>query len=121
MTLVHRLAATVALALAASLAAAAEIALDDAAKHVGETATLCGTVESARYAERSTNQPTFLNLGRPYPNQTFTLVIFSGDRAKFGTPENAFMKKRVCATGVIRLYQGRPEMTLQDASQLSSR
>jgi DNA/RNA endonuclease YhcR with UshA esterase domain len=116
-----RLAATLLLASAPSLATATEIAADDAAKHVGETATICAIVESARYAERSTKQPTFLNLGRPYPSQTFTLVIFGSDRAKFGTPEVAFMKQRVCATGVIRLYQGRPEMTLQDPSQLSSR
>jgi hypothetical protein len=34
----------------------------DAAKHIGETATVCGTVASARYAESSNRKPTFLNL-----------------------------------------------------------
>jgi hypothetical protein len=48
-------------------------------------------------------------------------VIFAGDRAKFGTPEITLMKKRVCATGVISLFQGRAEMKLHDPSQLSSR
>jgi hypothetical protein len=111
MKLIFRLAATVLLAFAASLAAAAEIAPDEAAKHVGKTATVCGVVGSARYAERSTKQPTFLNLGRPHPN--------GSDRAKFGTPETTFAKKRICATGVISLFQDRPEMKLQDPSQLS--
>jgi hypothetical protein len=106
--------------LAAATAGAAEIGLEAAAKHVGESATVCGVVESARYAERSTSHPTFLNLGRAYPNQVFTVVIFGSDRAKFGTPESALLKKRVCATGVITLYQGRPEMNLRDPSQLSS-
>jgi DNA/RNA endonuclease YhcR with UshA esterase domain len=120
MTLVYGLAAAMLWAII-SPAVAAEIAPDDAAKHVGEGATVCGIVESARYAERSTKQPTFLNLGKPYPNQSFTVVIFGGDRGKFGTPEIALMKKRVCATGVISLFQGRPEMKLQEPSQLSSR
>jgi hypothetical protein len=121
MKLACRLAATVLLAIAALPALAAEMAPDDAARHVGETATVCGVVESARYAERSTKQPTFLNLGKPYPNQSFTVVIFGGDRSKFGTPEIALMKKRVCATGVISLFQGRAEMKLQDPSQLLPR
>lgn len=122
MRLASRLvAAMMPLASAASLAAAVEMAPEDAARHVGEAATICGIVESARYAERSTKQPTFLNLGKPYPNQSFTVVIFAGDRAKFGTPEITLMKKRVCATGVISLFQGRAEMKLQDPSQLSSR
>ena len=108
------------LASLASAAMAAEIGVDDAARHAGETATVCGVVDSARYAERSKGQPTFLNLGRAYPNQAFTVVIFGSDRAKFGTPEIAFMKKRVCATGIIRLYQGRPEMDVHEPSQLSA-
>jgi hypothetical protein len=46
MKLVYRIAATALLAVAASLAAAAEIAPDEAAKHMGETATICGVLES---------------------------------------------------------------------------
>jgi hypothetical protein len=105
--------------LAAATAGAAEIGLDAAAKHVGESATVCGVVESARYAERSPSQPTFLNLGRAYPNQLFTVVIFGVDRVKFGTPESALLKKRVCATGVVKLFQGRPEMNLSDPAKLT--
>lgn len=113
--------AAVLLVLAAGPAIAVEIAAEDAAHHVGESVTVCGVVESARYVERSTSQPTFLNLGKPYPNQVFTVVIFGADRPKFGGPESTLLKKRICATGVIRLYQSRPEMSLRDPSQLSQR
>jgi hypothetical protein len=119
MKLGHRLAAAALLTLATAPAEAAEIALDETPKHVGESATVCGVVESARFAERSTKQPTFLNLGKPYPNQPFTVIIFGSDRAKFGAPDVAYLKKRVCATGVISLFDGRPEMKLQEPSQLS--
>lgn len=44
----------------------------DAINHVGESATVCGAVASAKYATSTRRQPTFLNLERPYPNHIFT-------------------------------------------------
>ncbi|HUH85510.1 MAG TPA: hypothetical protein VLX85_12950 [Stellaceae bacterium] len=106
------------LALSPAPAGAAEIAAQDAAQHVGENATVCGTVASAHHVERSRLQPTFLDLDRTYPNQSFTVVIFGSNRAKFGTPERALLHQRICATGEISLYQGRPEMVVHDVAQI---
>jgi DNA/RNA endonuclease YhcR with UshA esterase domain len=99
---------------------AAPLAPDEAARHVGESATVCGVVASATYASRSNAQPTFLNLGKPYPDQIFTAVIFGKDRSKFGTPET-LRGKHVCVTGEIRLFQGKPEIILTDPKQLSEK
>jgi len=55
--------------------------------------------------EHSKGQPTFLNLDKAYPNQTFTAVIWGSDRSKFGTLESALLGKQVCATGVIQLFR----------------
>jgi hypothetical protein len=109
-----------ALLLAAAPAGAATLAAEEAAHHVGETATVCGIVASARFAEHSKAQPTFLNLDKPYPEQRFTIVIFGRDREKFGTPEIALLHQRVCATGVIKLYDARPEMIVEDLVQLAT-
>jgi hypothetical protein len=109
------LAAVLVLAVAAD---AATLAPDEAAKHAGENATVCGVVASARYAERSTGQPTFLNLGKPYPDQVFTAVVWGKDRGKFGTPET-LRGKEVCVTGGIKLYHGKAEIILSDPKQLS--
>lgn len=84
-------------------AVAAEIGPEDAASHVGQTATVCGTVASTKYAANSRAQPTFLDMGQPYPNEAFTAVIFGSDRAKFGEPEAMLRGKRICITGVITL------------------
>jgi hypothetical protein len=97
---------------------AADLSTADAGKHVGESATVCGVVESARYLERSPTRPTFLNLDRPYPNQTFTVIIFGSDRAKFGTPEQTLLHQRICATGQISLHDGRAEMAVQEPGQI---
>jgi DNA/RNA endonuclease YhcR with UshA esterase domain len=97
---------------------AVPISPEDAASHVGETVTVCGVVASAKFAATSRSQPTFLDLDRPYPNSPFTAVIFGSDRAKFATPETALRGKRVCVTGQIRDYRGKPEIILNDPSQL---
>jgi hypothetical protein len=100
--------------------AAPWLATQDAADHIGEVATVCGTVASTNFAIRSKGQPTYLNLDRPYPNQVFTILIWGSDRPKFGTPETTLMAKRVCATGTIKEYRGKPEIVATDPRQLTT-
>ena len=98
---------------------AAPIGPEEAGSHVGESATVCGLVASAKFAANSRWQPTFLDMDKPYPNARFTAVIFGSDRPKFGTPETSLRGKRVCVTGQIRDYRGKPEIILNDPSQLT--
>jgi hypothetical protein len=99
-------------------AVASEVSIGDASKHVGETATVCDVVASAKFLSRSRSQPTFLNLGEPYPDQIFTVVIFGSDRARFGTPETTLKDKRICVTGKIQEYRGVPEIIVNNPKQL---
>ena len=101
--------------------AADAITAQDAAAHVGETATVCGVIVSANYAVKSKGQPTFLNFDRPYPNQIFTVMIWGSDRAKFGEPENKFVGRKVCATGSITSYRGKLEIIATDPKQLTTK
>jgi hypothetical protein len=39
----------------------------EAKEHIGEQATVCGKVASARYAATTRGKPTFLDLDKPYP------------------------------------------------------
>jgi hypothetical protein len=100
-------------------AAAAELNPEDASKHIGETATVCGVVASARFLSGSRSRPTLLNLGKPYPHQAFTATILSEDRAKFGTPEKTLLGKRICVTGEIKAFRKLPEIILSDPKQLT--
>ena len=111
-----------ALAAQSSIAVAADLlTAQQAAEHVGETATVCGVVASANYATKSKDQPTFLNFDQPYPNQIFTVMILGSDRPKFGAPERSFMGKRMCATGEIMQYRGKPEIIATSPNQLTSK
>jgi len=91
---------------------AQQIPATDAARHVGENATVCGTIASEHTATSSKGTPTFINLDRPYPSQVFTLLIWGGDRDQVGeVPETG----KICAIGVITEYRGSPEIVLRDA------
>ena len=83
---------------------------EQAKDHIGEHATVCGKVESAKFLRSTAGQPTFLNFGAPFPRHTFTVVIWGRHRKNFGRPERDLNGKKVCATGRIRDYRGRPEM-----------
>jgi hypothetical protein len=86
---------------------------------MGETATVCGVVASAIFEADQQDQPALLDLGKPAPHAVFTAVIYGADRSKFGTPETSLRGKRVCVTGQISDYHGKPEIVLTDPSQLS--
>jgi DNA/RNA endonuclease YhcR with UshA esterase domain len=91
----------------------------EAKSHIGQEATVCGTVKSARYAETSNGKPTFLNLDKPYPNPTFTVVIFETDRRKFDQPEIKYRDKEICVTGKITEFRGAPETVVKDPKQIT--
>jgi micrococcal nuclease len=84
-----------------------QLSVSEVSKHIGETATVCGYVVSTKYASSEDGQPTFLNFGKPYPNQLFTVVIWGVDRDKFARPEVAYKGKRICVTGLITLPKKR--------------
>jgi DNA/RNA endonuclease YhcR with UshA esterase domain len=92
---------------------------EQARDHIGEHATVCGTVASARYASSSRGQPTFLNLDKPYPEQLFTVIIWGQNRAKFGAPETDLRGKRICVSGLIESYRGVPEIEARQPSQIT--
>jgi hypothetical protein len=100
---------------------AATLSPEEAVKHVGENANVCGLVASASYAAQASTAPTLLDLGNSYPNQIFTAIILGSDRAKFGTPELSLLGKHICVAGMIFLYQGKPQIVLHDPHQISEK
>jgi hypothetical protein len=113
-----RIAALAGVLLVRVLCAADTIPAAQAKDHVGQTATVCGKVVSTRFLESSNRQPTFLNFDKPYPDHSFTVVIFGESRAKFGKPEQEYLQKDVCVTGEIKDFNGKPEIELADPKQI---
>lgn len=113
------LAVVAALLLQAWSASAATLTPEQAAKHVGETTTVCGTVASAHLPQRP-RESILTDLDKRYPDQIFTIVILGRDRAKFGTLDQSVLGQHLCATAPIQLYRGRPEMVVQDPGSCRS-
>lgn len=96
------------------------ISWNTAQSAVGRIATVKGRVVDATYARSSNGRPTFLNLGRAYPNTSrFTIVIWSENRASFGTPERRYLGRTVCIRGRVSTYRGVAQIEAVSPSQIA--
>ena len=96
------------------------ISPEEAQNHIGEAKTVCGVVVGTKYAIKSRGQPTFLNLNRPYPHHIFTIVIWGSDRHKFEhRPEVYYKDKKVCVTGLITEYRGKPQIIIHAPDRIT--
>ena len=88
---------------ASIIAQSSTYAPGEAAKHVGETATITGTVDGVHQSGKGN---IFLNMGGKYPNQAFAAFIPSSNSAQFSNPQH---EGRTVAVGKITLYMGKPK------------
>jgi DNA/RNA endonuclease YhcR with UshA esterase domain len=88
----------------------------EAAKHVGETATVSDKVDGVHQSGKGN---IFLNMGGKYPNQAFTAFIPSSSSGQFSNPQQ-YEGKTVSVTGKIQLYKGKPEIIVNSPSQISA-
>jgi Predicted RNA-binding protein, contains TRAM domain len=89
----------------------------EAPKHVGETATITGTVDGVHQSGKGN---IFLNMGGKYPNQAFTAWIPSGSASQFPNPQQ-YEGRTVSVSGKISLYKGKPEIIVNSPSQISAK
>ncbi|HUI07588.1 MAG TPA: hypothetical protein VL486_11365 [Verrucomicrobiae bacterium] len=95
------------------------IPADQAQQHIGETATVCGLVASGVSIDSPGRERTYLNFDHPYPNQTFAIMIPGSVWGRFKEPpETLFKGKTVCVTGPITSHRGKPEIMVDDPSQI---
>jgi hypothetical protein len=106
--------------LAAPALSAQNVTAAQAYSHVGETATVCGTVTGVHQAANSKGKPTFINFDKPYPSQDFTVTIWDGDRPAFGNLAK-YAGQQLCAHGLIAEYRGKPEMVVKDPGALQAK
>jgi hypothetical protein len=103
-----------ALAASAIAQAPATYTAAEAAKHVGEIATVTDRVDGVHESGKGN---IFLNMGGKYPNQAFTAWIPSASAAQFSNPQQ-YEGKTVAVSGKITLYRGKPEIIVTNVSQI---
>lgn len=88
--------------------------VSEAKNHIDEYATVSGTVSQVFISKKGT---VFFNMGGFYPKHTFTAVIFKNDVKNFSDVYK-YEGKEVEITGIIKMYQGKPEIILKSPNQI---
>ncbi len=96
------------------------ISWEQAKANVGKKTTVRGPVVGTNYATSSKGQPTFLDVGKPYPDAArFTVLIWGSDRSKFqGAPEQTYRGKTICVSGLIQSYRGAAEIEVKSPADI---
>ncbi len=88
----------------------------EAVDHVGESATVCGTVHGVT---QRAGQSTYLSFVRSYPNQAFAVIVEDRDASKFPSDlSGAYNKKVICASGLIEGTGGAAQITVHVPTQI---
>ena len=85
----------------------------EATAHVGETATVVGTVAAIFRSKRN----VYLNFGADYPHQTFSAVALA-PAGEWAGRLDTLVGRRVGVKGAIVTYRGRVEIVLEGAEQI---
>jgi endonuclease YncB( thermonuclease family) len=93
---------------------ATRIDYTEAPNHVGEYACVSGKIDHVYTSQKGT---IFLNFCPDYKTCPFYAVIFSSDAYKFPNPKQ-YEGETVEITGLIRAYQGRSQIVLNDPGQI---
>jgi hypothetical protein len=93
----------------------------EAANNLGAFATVRGPVVDSSFVSRGEGQPTFLDVGRPYPDpDRFSVVIWGRDRPNFATPpEQTYRGRTVCVSGLIDTASGSPGIEVTSPTAIS--
>ena len=113
--LLDRYAGTNAAAGAAALISIGTIAITDAPAHIGDLASVRGTLVDAHV---STSGTVFLDFCTSYKTCPFSGVVFADDVEKFGD-FSRYNGQTVTLTGKISSYQGKAEIILSAPNQFS--
>ena len=85
------------------------------AKHfvnTGDKIKICGTVVSTYKSQKGN---VFLNLDKQYPNQVFSISIFSSSMINFTYEPEIYLKgKVICVKGKVSEYRGVPSMIIEN-------
>lgn len=85
--------------------------------HIGQTATICGTVVGTRRTQKA--NAVYLNMDRNHPNQEFYATIWDYNGPNFHyDPVTYLLNRKVCITGKITLYNDIPRISVNNENEI---
>lgn len=90
----------------------------EAEKYIGKKATVCGTVVATRILKDA--KGVVVNLDQRFPNTLFSITIWQNNIPNFSyEPATFLLNKRICVTGDIEQYRGKPTMEVRNEKAIS--
>jgi hypothetical protein len=86
-----------------------DVTLENIASFEGKTVTLCETI-TGTFQTKTESKVTYLNFGKSFPNHAFTVVIFKKDLENFSFDPMTLKNKKICVTGKVGIYKGKPQI-----------
>lgn len=96
---------------------------DQAYTFIDQYVNVCGPVVDSYFAASTDGQPTFLNLGKEYPDpERFTVLIWGSNLESFPfNPDEYYFGKTICIRGKIVEYEGIYEIEARKPDQIEVR
>ena len=92
------------------------VSWDEVKKYYGKKVIVEGKIINTYQSDKV----VFLNFSKNY-NETLTVVIFNNDLNKFAIqPEKFFLNKKIKVMGIIKKYEGAPEIIVENPSTILS-
>jgi endonuclease G, mitochondrial len=86
--------------------------------HVGQEATICGTVVGTRRTQKA--NALYLNFDRLHPHQDFYATVWDYNGPNFHyDPETYLVNKKVCVSGKVSLYDDIPRISINNEKEIS--
>jgi endonuclease G len=86
--------------------------------HIGNKATICGTVVSTRRTKKS--NALYLNFDRMYPNQDFYATVWDYNSPNFSyNPETYLQGRKVCVTGMVTVFDDIARISINNEKEIT--
>ncbi len=96
------------------------VPMDSVSNYENKTVTVCGKVQSAKEIDsENKGKIIFLNFGKPYPDQTFTVTIFEKNYENFAYKIiETLVDKDICVTGKVKINKEKPGIIANNDKQI---
>lgn len=90
----------------------------DSYRYIGEVARIYGRVSEVWYSYET--KEYYLYIGGSFPYHDFTVVLKARDARRYSwDPERFFTNRRLVVTGLVSLFEEKPEMFIRKRSQIN--
>ena len=94
------------------------VSADSAKYYDGKIITVKGKVMST-FKSQGEKQKILLNIGKPYPEQPFSVVIFEENFNKFSYRPEEFLKdKDITVKGKVTMFKDKPQIMVNNPDQI---